>query len=178
MSDIYFLPPNGSSVLPEAVDLLPTAAEDTRAFYGREPQYVPMEGADATSYDMRYELVTDEDGHVVMVEGSDALAQSIAKQLRTERLEHLAYGPDYGNDTAIALATPLVGSTAQDLALVAAMEVLGSDERVAATDEVDATLEFPDGDDAPGYVSITGDVLDVFGESFTADLTYPIPPLP
>lgn len=154
MSDI-FEPADG--VLPTEQDLSPPESDDTTAHYGEDYKFDFLLG----------DLVTDEDGHVVLISGAEAVAQSIEKSLRTPRLEHLAYSPEYGNEMELALANPPIGTTPADLALSYAVECIDSDPRVESMDDIDAVV-------VGSTAQITGTILTTFGEIIDLDVTLDI----
>lgn len=152
----FFTPPSG--VLPGPDDLAdPVAPDDTAAYYGAEPKFDFLMG----------DIVTDDDGHAVMVTGPEAVLQSIEKALRTPRLGKLAYSPNYGNEATEALLNPPVGTTADDIALSYASECIDSDPRVASMDDLDALY-----DTGTELTTLTGTVTTTFGDVIELDLTY------
>lgn len=153
----FFTPPDGQT-LPSSDDLAdPANTDDTAAYYGEEPAFDFLMG----------DIVTDEDGHAVMVSGADAVAQSIEKALRTPRLEKLAYSANYGNEATSALEDPPIGTTPEDIALTYATECIDSDPRVASMDSLDCVY-----DATEGLTTLTGTVTTTFGDIIELNLTY------
>lgn len=157
-----FLPPEDTSVLPEDIALDDPTEDDTTGYYGSEYHFDFETG----------QFVTGDDGKVTLIEGPDAVGQSLRKALATPMGTYLAYPLDYGNELANAVAETPVGATVEDLALSYCADVIDSDPRVAAADELDATV-----DAEAETVTLTGVALDRFGAIIDLDITIDYTPM-
>lgn len=156
---LAFLPPDDENILPEDADLTDDTEEDGPAFYGREYAFDFVLG----------EFITNDDDEITYVEGPDAVLQSLKKALATPANFFLAYPPDYGNETADALADPdaPVGATTADLALSFCADTIEADPRVSSVDGLDVEV-----DEGAETVTVTGVIADSFGAVFDLDFTF------
>lgn len=152
-----YLPPEGTSVLPEADDLSTPTDDDGAAYYGKEPAFDFDTG----------EFITDDDGNITYVEGPDAVLQSLQKALSTKMGEFLAYPDDYGNELVAAFAEAPVGATVTDLALSYCADCIEADPRVSSVDGLDVVV-----DEGAETVDVTGLVVDSFGSVIELELTF------
>lgn len=115
------------------------------------------------------EFVLDLDGHVVVLDGTNALKQCIEKIWRTERYLFLIYDGNYGADV---IATIRAGNTDAALLLTdlnrVVVEGAMSDPRSVLVTDIEFTL-----DDAhnPTTVEIQCNLLDIFGVTTALDVT-------
>lgn len=155
---LAYLPPEGESVLPEAIDVTDDTSEDTAAYYGAEY---------ALDIETGQFILTDDD-EATTVEGSDAVLQSLRKALHTPMDFYLGYPPDYGNEVAAAFAEAPTGATVEDLALSYTADVIEADPRVSSVDQLDVTVDTED-----ETITATGIVVDAFGAVIELNETFP-----